>query len=141
MTIEKATQSLRDEWMTKFMESTFYDDLMRLTQTPEELAEVIVGTKYMRIAYKGKEVAVKPLRFGENTIGRDDTCDIVLSDPKVSRSHCSLTVNDNDQVIVSDLGSSRGTYVNSAKIMKFGLKVGDRVKVGETRLTLSKTKK
>ena len=139
--IEMATQSLRDDWLPKFKESKFYEDLIRLTQTPEENAEVIFGNKWLHISYKGSSWAQKLKNGATAVVGRDETSDIVLKDAKVSRSHCQFQCTDGDQIIVSDLGSSRGTYVNGAKIIKFGLRIGDKVKAGETTLVVSNSKK
>ena len=46
-------------------------------------------------------------------IGRDADNDIVLDDPRVSGHHARLIVSDS-QTLIQDLGSSSGTFVNSA---------------------------
>lgn len=64
------------------------------------------------------------------TIGRLNTCDIVISDTTVSRMHAKIEV-DNGRISVSDLNSKNGTYVNGAKV--YGtqtLKEYDILKVG-----------
>ena len=50
------------------------------------------------------------------TIGRDRTCDYVVDDAKVSRTHLQIVVDDNGVVSVVDLNSRNGTYVNGAPI-------------------------
>ena len=49
------------------------------------------------------------------SIGREDDCDLVLDDEKVSRHHAYIEVRDG-QASIHDLGSSNGTYVNGARI-------------------------
>lgn len=59
------------------------------------------------------------------TIGRDNTCDIVISDPAVSRIHASIEKN-GDGFTYQDL-STNGTYVNGVLIHKSSVyvKLGD----------------
>ena len=63
-------------------------------------------------------------------IGRDATNQIVLNDEKVSRRHAQLTVQDNGQVMIKDLGSVNGTFVNGNRITESYLNSGDVVKCG-----------
>ncbi len=44
-------------------------------------------------------------------IGRDSTCDIVISDRQVSRHHIRLTPT-TDGILLEDLGSKNGTHIN-----------------------------
>ncbi len=52
---------------------------------------------------------------GERLIGREDTCDVVIADRQVSRFHARLYQAENG-VILEDLASKNGTYVNSTRI-------------------------
>lgn len=52
---------------------------------------------------------------GEYVIGRDPSCNFVVDMDLVSRRHAMLIVNYHE-VIIEDLGSSNGTYVNGKKI-------------------------
>lgn len=65
-------------------------------------------------------------------IGRDIICNIVLSDNFVSRQHAQLTFFDNGQVLLKDLGSSNGTFVNGKRIIEINLKSGDIVKLANS---------
>lgn len=53
--------------------------------------------------------------LGEATIGRDHAADLVLSDRTVSRRHAAVR-HDGLTVVVSDLGSSNGTYVDGEPV-------------------------
>jgi DNA-binding SARP family transcriptional activator len=68
-------------------------------------------------------------------VGRHPDCDIVLSDPKVSRRHAELrpVVGGYDLV---DLGSSNGTKIGEADISRHRLSDGNVIQVGTTELTL-----
>lgn len=48
-------------------------------------------------------------------IGRVPPADIVLSDPSVSREHCIVGLA-NDELLVSDLNSTNGTYIDGVRI-------------------------
>src|SRR5919202_4108933 len=67
------------------------------------------------------------------TIGRLPECDIVLSDPNVSRRHAEVRRRGNDFVVV-DLGSTNGTKVNGAGVRERVLLDGDEITLGSTRV-------
>ncbi len=48
-----------------------------------------------------------PLEPGDHTIGRDANCDIVLTDPQISRRHLTLTVHKNRHLTLETLVSER----------------------------------
>ncbi len=78
------------------------------------------------------------LRDGENFIGRDLACLIVLAGPRVSRQHARIVVS-STTAIVEDLGSKNGTVVNGVKIAApTSLSDGDVVEVGGLPLTFRK---
>lgn len=72
---------------------------------------------------RGKEYI---LGEGENILGRDSGCDILVSIPGVSKQHASLTVA-SDSVYLKDLGSSNGTFLNGKVTKNATLKAGDRI--------------
>ena len=53
-------------------------------------------------------------RHHRDGIGREG-CDITLADPDVSRRHARVTPR-GDTVVVEDLGSTNGTFVNGERI-------------------------
>jgi FhaA, N-terminal domain/FHA domain len=76
-----------------------------------------------------------PLMGAITVLGRDDTADIILDDPGISRRHSEIRVtNDGPHLVASirDLGSTNGTFVNSERISSQRLSDGDRITVGRT---------
>ncbi len=71
-------------------------------------------------------------------IGRDASNHIVLNDKLVSRQHAKLTVSETGQIIIKDLGSSNGTFVNGNRITESVIKSGDIVKCGSVFLEWGK---
>jgi hypothetical protein len=68
------------------------------------------------------------------TIGRSRECDVVLSDPNVSRRHAELR-REGDGWAVFDLGSTNGVKVNRRRVDQALLKPGDIITLGVTDLT------
>jgi pSer/pThr/pTyr-binding forkhead associated (FHA) protein len=73
-----------------------------------------------------REVPVKRARL---VIGRKKECDLRIPVPSVSREHCELKV-EGGKVVVRDLGSSNGTYVNGARTQEAELTAGAILGVG-----------
>jgi len=84
--------------------------------------------KIVLVMFKGKERREFPLE-GENTvIGRRPDCGLRIPTGDVSRQHCEIVVG--EEVLVRDLGSSNGTYVNGKRIAESKLDAGDQLGVG-----------
>lgn len=71
----------------------------------------------------------------ELVLGREASCDVVLSDPCVSRRHARLLFRDGNWVI-QDLRSTNGTTVNDVRVGRCQLRAGDRIRLGDERLTI-----
>jgi hypothetical protein len=70
------------------------------------------------------------------SIGRSEESDIFLVDPSVSRNHAKLQI-DGESVIVEDLGSTNGTFVNGERITGTRRIVsGDALTFGNTQMRL-----
>jgi pSer/pThr/pTyr-binding forkhead associated (FHA) protein len=66
-------------------------------------------------------------------LGRGTDCDLRLVDPGVSRHHAELRV-ENDQVVLVDLGSTNGTFVNGQPVRRVALSDGTHISLGRTTL-------
>ena len=79
---------------------------------------------------------LKYLVIKELTIGRSDACDIKIDDKKISRTHAKFNIVD-DELVITDLDSSNGTFVNGKRIQKATkLKNNDSVKVESHELKI-----
>jgi pSer/pThr/pTyr-binding forkhead associated (FHA) protein len=75
----------------------------------------------------GREVPV----LSGIVLGRDD-CDVVLSDPEVSRRH-AVVAEGPEGFTIEDLGSTNGTWVNGERIDRpETLRAGDELRFGNT---------
>ncbi|MFL7837602.1 MAG: FHA domain-containing protein [Candidatus Promineifilaceae bacterium] len=72
------------------------------------------------------------LQEDETTIGRSANNSIVLPSPEISRRHAHLWL-DGDSILLEDLGSTNGTFVNNARLYNQVLLYdGDEVQFGDT---------
>jgi Protein of unknown function (DUF3662)/Inner membrane component of T3SS, cytoplasmic domain len=67
-------------------------------------------------------------------VGRSRECDVVVSDPNVSRRHIELRRGERGWAAV-DLGSTNGMKVNGRRVSHAELDPGDRITIGITDLT------
>ncbi len=65
---------------------------------------------------------------GAVVVGRGRWCDVQIPSVRVSRRHCCLVLS-GDQVLVRDLGSTNGTWINGRRVEKATLRPGDELKV------------
>jgi len=66
-------------------------------------------------------------------VGADKTCDLVLSDPKVSRQHVEIQGRP-DGIHVKDLGSTNGTTWQASRVSEAVVPVGSSIEVGNTKI-------
>ncbi len=82
----------------------------------------------------GATVSRVKLRGGGHTIGRSDDADVTIDDPYASEFHARVGYQD-DKVLVQDLGSTNGTYVNGRRVgAPVSVAKGDTVQIGKTIL-------
>ncbi len=67
------------------------------------------------------------------TLGRSSQADIRFADDGVSRQHAAVEIEDED-VVIEDLGSRNGTFVNDESITRKALKDGDKIRIGQTSI-------
>jgi pSer/pThr/pTyr-binding forkhead associated (FHA) protein len=83
--------------------------------------------------YQGGEFALPD--DSDIIIGRGGELDIVLVEDMVSRRHAKITTL-KQKVVIEDIGSTNGTFVNGEKVSKARLKEGDRILIGTNILKL-----
>jgi diguanylate cyclase (GGDEF)-like protein len=62
-------------------------------------------------------------------IGRSSKADVQVDQESVSRNHCKL-INTGKSLMLRDLGSTNGTYVNDELVDEYVLRDGDYIKIG-----------
>jgi two-component system cell cycle response regulator len=95
-------------------------------ETPSGFALMFVAGQY-----RGGEL---PLPEGrEVVLGRDESAELRMVEDGVSRIHAKVVAS-RGGVVVKDLSSTNGTYVNGARITQQELRTGDKVLLGRSIL-------
>jgi len=74
-----------------------------------------------------------------NVVGREGTCDVYVESSQVSRRHCLLQVTERG-LLVKDLESTNGTFVNGIPMTDGYINEGDRLSLGTYVMTLHREK-
>src|SRR5208282_4574355 len=75
------------------------------------------------------------LKLDRTTIGRVEDNTFQIAEPSVSSHHCEVLLRDNN-VVIKDLDSTNGTYINNQKIGESVLKPGQTLRLGNVELRL-----
>ena len=92
------------------------------------------------VVMKGAEIGRDyRLKRGRTILGRDESADIVLPDPLVSREHAVIEFlwdpeERQQHYILVDQGSTNYTFVNSRQVRRVELMDGDKIQVGNSVL-------
>ena len=114
-----------------------------------ELAEIVDGVPDTRAQVEAEAFAPKGCRLiivagpdlglewsfkaKEIIIGRDEDCQLVMSDIAVSRRHARISF-ENDHFVLTDLSSGNGTFLNGVRVQQERLSPGDEIIIGERTL-------
>src|SRR3954447_22058527 len=105
------------------------------SQVPKASPSRTLALRFISGKYQGGEfpLGAQP----EIVVGRSSELDMVLVEDMVSRRHARIECG--EQIVIEDLGSTNGTFVNGEKIKKATLKEGDRVLIGTSILKVVST--
>jgi hypothetical protein len=75
------------------------------------------------------------LKVDRTTIGRLEDNTFQIAEPSVSSHHCEILLR-GEQVVVKDLNSTNGTFINGEKITESPLKPGQVLRLGQIEMRL-----
>ncbi len=107
-------------------------------QTADKLGLATTGAELTVLDRSGHPAERISITRSPVVIGRMSTCDIVLSDPNVSRRHAELRRDEGVWTLV-DLGSTNGSMVNGSPVKDQVLEDRDRLGFGSTDLVFRTT--
>jgi pSer/pThr/pTyr-binding forkhead associated (FHA) protein len=64
--------------------------------------------------------------IGELTLGRSEACNVICEDEAISKLHARIE-RTGDQLVLQDLGSANGTFVNGVPVKRAVLRQGDEI--------------
>lgn len=124
VTFERVAELLPSSEKTSFIARQAVKDVMKGLNAEKPFLRVMNGKM------EGQRLEINE---GQAVIiGRDPTCDLVLSDDLASRQHAKVR-RDFSGTHIEDLGSRNGIKVNKKRVKSRPLKDRDEVEVGGTR--------
>ena len=75
------------------------------------------------------------LNVDRTTIGRVEDNSFQIADPSVSSHHCEVLLR-GGEVLIRDLNSTNGSFINDAQITESVLKPGQKLRLGQIELKL-----
>jgi pSer/pThr/pTyr-binding forkhead associated (FHA) protein len=75
------------------------------------------------------------LKAEKTTVGRVEDNIFQIPDPSVSSHHCEITLKGND-VVIRDLNSTNGTFINGQQITEATLKPSQILRLGQVEVRL-----
>lgn len=123
---------------TSFMpEMNNVPPVMQTKATEKEPGQRLIGVR-VTIRVGDQETRADVTSF-PCLIGREaDCCDVIISEPAVSRRHARLLLKDED-VFIEDVSEHNGTFLNEMKIPPLGkarVHEGDRITLGRANITI-----
>ena len=75
------------------------------------------------------------LKVDKTTIGRLEDNTFQIAEPSVSSHHCEVLLR-SSEVVVRDLNSTNGTYINGERVTESALKPGQILRLGQIEMRL-----
>ena len=102
-------------------------DLHMPTEIPSHIR---LRLEMLNPSHQGRVVELSKSRI---TVGRGES-DIELNDSKTSRKHFAIEYYSEDNIIVKDLASTNGTFVNNLRVAHARLQDGDIIRAGSNEM-------
>ena len=86
---------------------------------------------------KGQDRLITDLAHRRLLVGKGELAELRLTDPTVSRRHLALELDESGGVVLTDLGSSNGTFVGNLRIREATLTGTETVRLGATLMQIA----
>ncbi|MHB8262508.1 MAG: FHA domain-containing protein [Acidimicrobiales bacterium] len=113
--MESHDDGIEDDWIADFDSDAVSGAMLLVRRGPNAGARYVLDRDAVRV-------------------GRHPDSDIFLDDITVSRRHAEIRREGRGLVVVKDVGSLNGTYVNRERVDEAVLEAGDEVQIGKFRL-------
>jgi hypothetical protein len=92
----------------------------------------------LQVKSAGVGLSFLELRLGVNQVGRTAENDFALNHSTISSRHCELILSA-DGVVLHDLNSTNGSFVNGERVEEAWLENGQAVRLGDVELVVEST--
>ena len=119
-----------------FDQGQFLGELADLEESAKDTrakveAEAAPPKGFKLIIVDGPDLGMEwAFKVPEVTLGRDEDCELMMSDIAVSRRHAQIAL-EGDEFVLRDLDSGNGTLLNGARTTSEVLAAGDEITIGE----------
>ncbi|HFB64605.1 MAG TPA: FHA domain-containing protein [Aeromonadales bacterium] len=96
----------------------------------------ISASRKIIVRKNGRWVGEYPLNKQCFNIGRHSDNDIVLKEPRISRLHAQIILND-DEIFIQDMNSKNGTFNGETRIDLHALQLGDVITIASYELAFT----
>src|SRR5688572_25709713 len=93
------------------------------------MARLLIKTPQLSV----DEILLNP---GCNRLGREGENDVLVPHSSVSRQHCEVWLTE-DAVLVRDLGSRNGTFVDEERVQEAQVLDGQTLQLGDVKMVLT----
>jgi hypothetical protein len=116
-----------------------YEDATGMHHATAGFNDAATGTPKLRVASAAGLRAGSAYDLSDGALlGRGETADIRLEDTFASSAHARL-VAQGDVIVIEDLGSTNGTYLNGEPLRgPQPLHVGDSIRIGDSEFTFER---
>lgn len=100
-----------------------------------------IKCSYLARFYLGNELCTVSLQIGASqhlSVGRTKENDLAIDDISISKVHASLSLTNENQLLISDTGSTNGTFINEQRIpygKAFSISKNDKIAFGSVNVT------
>lgn len=91
------------------------------------MAKSLTPSFALRILTGSQAGQIVPLKVGYNIVGRSPSCQIKLASNSVSKEHASILLTEDGKVILTDMNSRNGSFVNGLRVQNQKLNSGDKL--------------
>lgn len=85
------------------------------------------GSYALRILTGPQAGQIAPLQTGYNIVGRSPSCQVKIASNSISKEHATILLTDDGKLLLTDMNSRNGTYVNGLRVQNQKLKAGDKI--------------
>jgi ABC transport system ATP-binding/permease protein len=126
--------ALREGGLTELIDQEFLSD--RGAETSERTARPNASSSagLLFVCLEGPTRGHKFIIENQSTVIGRMNADVNLKDPDVSRKHALIERQEGGQIVLRDLESRNGTFVNQQRISNCVLSKGDQIRMGQSVL-------